>query len=690
MDLFEQDAVRAQNKQLQSELQRLKRQAARFEASGPTIKAGDEEGYELPIDEDVWEEFLDERSEFALELDPESSEDEDEPGLVEMPNLTSEMLKLIGAYVKGTLNLHEQREETLLTLWQTAMYIGSKKLQTAVEKEFVNRIMNETLTTTFFTSIQANILLDRLWRARQTLGLRNAAAYLATEKAILKLVKDPNKIWQKRAEEHKKFQSTFSFGIQVSAAYSHSLVLMKSGDVYSFGYLDYQLFNPYLDPILPKRIAVQEKVVQVSAGLGYTLLLTARGEVYSYGMGTAGNLGHGDKSRLTASPKLIAALKGTKVREISAGAGHSLVLADSGEVYSFGWGRYGQLGHGDTEEQTLPKRIVALKGVVQVSAGASHSLVLTDSGAVYSFGAGENGQLGHGDTVAQTLPKHIELEKRIVQVSAGEMHSLLLTDSGAVYSFGAGDEGQLGHGDQDDQTLPKRIELEKRVVQVSAGGSHSLVLTDSGAVYSFGSADNGQLGQGDEETQTRPKLIESTRFDLGGPASAPAPAKGGRPSLDKRVAQVSAGNAHSLLRTDSGEVYSFGKGYHETLGHGDAENQTLPKLVGALQHVVVVETLQHAAGPPRRRYRSTHAAFGERAPKASLYTREYARGERAIYVEAEKHLRRSYNRVTFCTIQRRYASTHVLDTGAGYRYDITVDGELVRDVHPRELRPVTF
>ena len=85
------------------------------------------------------------------------------------------------------------------------------------------------------------------------------------------------------------------------------------------------------------------------------------------------------------------------------------------------------------------------------------------------------------------------------------------------------------------------------------------------------------------------------------------------------------------------------------------------------------------------------------APKASLYTPEYTAGESAIYVEAEKHLRHDYNRVTFCTIQGRHASTHVLDT-TRYRYNITVPGrrvlgeekEEVKDVHPRELRPITF
>ena len=34
----------------------------------------------------------------------------------------------------------------------------------------------------------------------------------------------------------------------------------------------------------------------------------------------------------------------------------------SGELYSWGKGRYGRLGHGDSEDQTKPKLVEALLG----------------------------------------------------------------------------------------------------------------------------------------------------------------------------------------------------------------------------------------------------------------------------------------------------------------------------------------
>jgi alpha-tubulin suppressor-like RCC1 family protein len=87
-----------------------------------------------------------------------------------------------------------------------------------------------------------------------------------------------------------------------------------------------------------------------------------------------GRLGHGDESNQYA-PTQIASLRGERVLLASAGSRHSLALNAAGEVFSFGFGGRGRLGHGDNNNQLTPKAIAALRGTrsVAITARGDHS-----------------------------------------------------------------------------------------------------------------------------------------------------------------------------------------------------------------------------------------------------------------------------------------------------------------------------
>ena len=85
----------------------------------------------------------------------------------------------------------------------------------------------------------------------------------------------------------------------------------------------------------------------------HVLALTEQGAVYSFGSGGSGRLGH-DGEPFFTMPKRIEALRSVRVVAVAAGALHNLVLSAAGEVYSFGNGAYGALGHGGRERQSPP------------------------------------------------------------------------------------------------------------------------------------------------------------------------------------------------------------------------------------------------------------------------------------------------------------------------------------------------
>jgi len=262
-----------------------------------------------------------------------------------------------------------------------------------------------------------------------------------------------------------------------------------------------------------------QRVVAVSAGDNHSLALAADGAVWSWGFGGEGQLGHGDDRWHQHLPKKIEAFAGQRVVAVSAGETHSLAITADGAVWSWGGGGgggRGELGHGDEQRQLLPKKIEALAGqrVVAVSAGNMSSLAMTADGEVWSWGNGRYGELGHGDTQDQLLPKKIEAlaGQRVVTVSAGLYHSLALTADGGVWSWGGGIFVRLGHGDEQNQPLPKKIEAlaGQRVVAVSAALSHSLAITADGAVFTWGKGEYGCLGHGEDlSNQLLPKKIET-------------------------------------------------------------------------------------------------------------------------------------------------------------------------------------
>ncbi|CAB4294850.1 unnamed protein product [Prunus armeniaca] len=75
--------------------------------------------------------------------------------------------------------------------------------------------------------------------------------------------------------------------------------------------------------------------------------------------------------------------------------------------------------------------------------------------------------------------------------------------------------------------------------QAIAGPGHSIAVTSKGTVYSFGSNSSGQLGHGTTEEEWRPRQIRSLQ--------------------GIRIVQAAAGAGRTMLISDAGKVYAFGK-----------------------------------------------------------------------------------------------------------------------------------
>lgn len=235
-------------------------------------------------------------------------------------------------------------------------------------------------------------------------------------------------------------------------------------------------------------------IVSVFAGASHSLALSSDGTAFAWGKNNQGQCGLGNTSDQPI-PECIEAFRSIEIRQLAGGWEHSLALTEgSRQVFSFGAGykdsrRSGLppvLGHGGTDRELVPRVIESLshERMCHIACGWDHSLAVAESGDLYTWGAGTNGKLGHGDEENRNVPTKVEaLSGIIVRAEAGCDHTVAVTNRGELYTWGQGESGRLGHGSTSNERLPRRvdalIDTKMPVLQVAVGDKYNMVLVAS-------------------------------------------------------------------------------------------------------------------------------------------------------------------------------------------------------------------
>ncbi|TQE08237.1 hypothetical protein C1H46_006204 [Malus baccata] len=175
-------------------------------------------------------------------------------------------------------------------------------------------------------------------------------------------------------------------------------------------------------------------VKEIACGGRHSAVITDAGALLTFGWGLYGQCGQGntiDQLR----PSYVKSLSETKVKNIAAGLWHTLCVSVDGRVYAFGGNQFGQLGTGadEGELQTLPKILdspgLGSKHAKVASCGARHSVILTEDGQLFSWGWNKYGQLGLGDSVDRNIPSQVSIEGCLLKnIACGWWHTLLLAE----------------------------------------------------------------------------------------------------------------------------------------------------------------------------------------------------------------------------------------------------------------------
>ncbi|XP_052465533.1 X-linked retinitis pigmentosa GTPase regulator isoform X1 [Carassius gibelio] len=277
--------------------------------------------------------------------------------------------------------------------------------------------------------------------------------------------------------------------LRISCGDEHTALVTENGKLFVFGSNNWGQLGLGTKTTVNKPTCVKalksERVKLAACGRTHTLVYTSRGNLYASGGNNEGQLGLGDCDDRTSFHLVDFFSKHEPVKMLSAGSNTSAALTLDGALYTFGEKDSGKLGL-STEKlasHKVPQQVTGISDkVVQVSCGGGHTVALTDH-EVYSFGLGQFGQLGHGTFIFESrLPRVVEHFRRgrVKHVECGENHTALITDSGLLYTFGDGRHGKLGLGEENftnqfKPTLCPRF-LDYCVHSVTCGGCHMLVL----------------------------------------------------------------------------------------------------------------------------------------------------------------------------------------------------------------------
>mmetsp|Transcript_13333 Transcript_13333/g.19610 ORF Transcript_13333/g.19610 Transcript_13333/m.19610 type:complete len:689 (-) Transcript_13333:2282-4348(-) len=333
----------------------------------------------------------------------------------------------------------------------------------------------------------------------------------------------------------------------------------------------------------------------------------------SWGVGRRGQLGHGERIDLGHPQRLLGGLGyGIRVVQVSAGGGlvrvaHSLFLTSSGRVLSCGNGSYGQLGHGYSQAKQLPdyirpKYIDAFNGmkIICISAGEIHSAAVNSDGDLFTFGDGFLGMLGHGDKRPQVSPKQVECggveDECFSTVSCGCRHTLVVTEDGEVFSMGFGHFGVLGRA-----FTPFEYDADTALENLGIGGleaDHGFQPLPQNPVIGQAVAidleEDPVLREAHEreELQAHLELIANMTLDDASTQCIPQ-------IIDSlqgiEIIGVSAGHRHSIFLEKEGAVYTCGSGVTGALGHGDNISHMYPMKIMEFEHVGA-KVMQISAG----------------------------------------------------------------------------------------------
>ena len=308
--------------------------------------------------------------------------------------------------------------------------------------------------------------------------------------------------------------------------------------------------------------AMEAGSTQIISNGDTTFLIESDGTVKGWGRNTKGEVGNGTTiDQLT--PIVIPEL--TNIKEIipnTNGYGYFYAIDNNGNVYSWGYNGYGQLGLGSTSNQLIPAIIQGLPAVSQIVINEYTTYAINTEGDVYAWGLNDYGQVGNNTKITQRTPCKVRYLPKVKSITCKAKVTFALAESKEVYAWGRSDDFQNGTGTYvSAQLQPVHITSLSNVDEVITNGTTSFAICNNRQdVYSWGEGWFDELGTYSERNRTPSRIWVLS-------------------DLNTTIEELIIEQNTCFAITSDNTLYGWGANGYNQLGNGGTYDKGVPEII---------------------------------------------------------------------------------------------------------------
>ncbi|RUO95429.1 regulator of chromosome condensation 1/beta-lactamase-inhibitor protein II, partial [Jimgerdemannia flammicorona] len=155
----------------------------------------------------------------------------------------------------------------------------------------------------------------------------------------------------------------------------------------------------------------KETIKEVACGADFTIvgltIIAYKGQPIAFGSQEHGQLGNGSDGQYIKSagqlvtapqqyPLMVKGFAGKHIVSVACGANHTIALDKDGYVYSWGFGGYGRLGHGEQKDLHVPQTVAQFASLNElthaqvIACGSTCSMALDKQQQLWMWGKWKN------------------------------------------------------------------------------------------------------------------------------------------------------------------------------------------------------------------------------------------------------------------------------------------------------------